>query len=290
MPIHVQKNTTSQIIACEVPECREFMTLAKLSGKPGAECEHLVKVSSAPPYIPPEPLKEESLNTMQEKGLISTNRMSECLKHSMAASEEGICSVYPIFHEKLEDSGRFVYFSIYSGRKERWCLFGRTRVSFDRLLGHWSCLCKGTKKQYRCLHIYMAMWWLYQEREDLVIECSRADSDLSGDPSENDEIEVGVVGERLTKHQLVAMTNYLWQSKRVPEDLPQELRTRASEIPKRFEPTEQTCPYCPGPTPPGLTEPVVVTKRASVYDIDSVKKGLYIKLLNANIKCVIVPL
>lgn len=137
----------------------------------------------------------------------------------------------------------------------------------------------------------MAMWWLYQEREDLVIECSRADSNLSGDPSENEEIEVGVVGEGLTKHQLVAMTNYLWQSKRIPEDLPQELRTQASEIPKRFEPTEQTCPYCPGPTPPGLTEPVVVTKRASVYDIDSVKKGLYIKLQNANIsKCMIMPL
>jgi len=79
----------------------------------------------------------------------------------------------------------------------------------------------------------MAMWWLYQEREDLVIECSRADSDLSGDPSENEEIEVGVVGERLTKHQLVAMSNYLWQSKIIPEDLPQELRTRASKIPKK---------------------------------------------------------
>lgn len=129
----------------------------------------------------------------------------------------------------------------------------------------------------------MAMWWLFQEREDLLIESSRADSDFSGDPSENEEIELGVEGKGLKKNQLVAMTNYFWKNKRIPENLPQKLRTQASQVPERFEPTEETCPYCPGPTPPGLTEPVVVTKNASVYDIDSVKKGLYITLKNANI-------
>ncbi|XP_056123315.1 uncharacterized protein LOC130101559 [Rhinichthys klamathensis goyatoka] len=278
VPIHMQKSTTSQVIACEVAECREFMTLAKLSGKPGAECEHLIRVSSAPPYIPPEPVREETLKTMQEKGLMSTTRMTECTELNSLASSEGICSVFPIFFEKHGYSGRFVYFSIYSGKKERWCLFGRTRVSFDKLLGDWYCLCKSTKKQYRCVHIYMAMWWLFQEREDLLIESSRADSNLSGGPSENEEIELGVEGEGLKKHQLVAMTNYLWENKRIPEVLPQKLRTQASQVPIRFEPTEETCPYCPGPTPPGLTEPVVATKNASVYDIDSVKKGLYIRL------------
>ncbi|KAK9965935.1 hypothetical protein ABG768_018737 [Culter alburnus] len=275
VPIHVQKSTTSQVIACEVPECREFMTLAKLGGKPGAECEHLLRVSSAPPYVPPEPLREESLKMMHEKGLISTQRMTECIENHNQASVEGICSVFPVFYEKHGYSGRFVYFSIYTGRMERWSLFRRTRVSFDKVVGHWYCLCKSTKKQYRCLHIYMAMWWLYQEREDLLLECSRADSDLSGDPSENEELELDV-GKGLQKHQLVAMTNYLWQNKRIPENLPQELRTQAMEVPKMFEPTEKTCPYCPGPTPPGLAEPVVVTKNASVYDIHSVKRGLYI--------------
>lgn len=118
------------------------------------------------------------------------------------------------------------------------------------------------------------MWWLFQERKDLLIESFRADSDLSGDPSENEEIELGVVGEGLKKHQLVAMTNYLWQNKRIPEILPQQLRTQASQVPIRFEPY---CPYCPGPTPPGLTEPVVATKTVSFYDIDSLKKVNYRK-------------
>ncbi len=44
----------------ELPKTSIYLSLDKLSGKPGAECEHLFKVSSAPPYIPPEPLKEES--------------------------------------------------------------------------------------------------------------------------------------------------------------------------------------------------------------------------------------
>ncbi|XP_066526748.1 uncharacterized protein [Hoplias malabaricus] len=217
IPIHVQKSTTSQVIGCEVEECREYMTLAKASGMPGLECEHFRRVPHAHPYVAPQTLKHGSIDLMHEKGLISSSRKEEC----------------------------------------------------------WYCLCKATKKQYRCIHIYLSMWWLYQEREDLLVECTQSASE--GDSFEEEEEDADICLERkdgLTKKQIVDMTTYLWQMKRIPENLPQELKIRVSPLPARFEPTETTCPYCPGPTPPGLTEMVIVTKNAIIYDLESIQKGV----------------
>ncbi|XP_066500407.1 uncharacterized protein [Hoplias malabaricus] len=251
------------------------MTLAKASGMPGLECEHLRRVPHAHPYVAPQTMKHGSIDLMHEKGLISSSRKEECVLINQTAHTEGSCTVFPIFYEEHGYSGRYTYFSVYTGKNGRWCVYGRTRVTFDKLSGCWYCLCKGTKKQYRCIHIYLSMWWLYQEREDLLVECTQSASE--GDSFEEEEEDADICLERkdgLTKKQIVDMTTYLWQMKRIPENLPQELKIWVSPLPAWFEPTETTCPYCPGPTPPGLTEMVIVTKNAIIYDLESIQKGV----------------
>ncbi|CAK6961772.1 uncharacterized protein LOC119013056 [Scomber scombrus] len=57
------------------------------------------------------------------------------------------------------------------------------------------------------------------------------------------------------------------------EDLLVELRTKEQQPPPCFVPIENTCPYCPGPTPPALNPCQTVTTQAVVYGINYVQKA-----------------
>lgn len=134
-------------------------------------------------------------------------------------------------------------------------------------MGKWSCLCSHTKKAHRCIHIYLSLWWTFQCRKELLIE----ERQTSG--SEAEEADYSGPSETFTEHQIVAMTDYLRQNKRIPEVLPLELK-QPIQIPEKFEPAELVCPYCPGPTPPDLSESRIVTRNATVYGLYTAKKGM----------------
>lgn len=130
------------------------MALVKLSGKPGAECEHLISVSSAAPYIPPDPLKEESLMTMQEKGLISSTRMTECAEHDNSASVEGICPMFPIFYEEHIQPDLFTFPFIQAGRKDGASLGGQE----CRLSNFWGTGIAFVKAQRSSIDVSISIW------------------------------------------------------------------------------------------------------------------------------------
>ncbi|KAG9276448.1 hypothetical protein AMEX_G8762 [Astyanax mexicanus] len=271
VPIHLCKSTTSEVIGCEVDDCRDFMALANISGKPGVECEHLSRVAFASPYKEPATLQIHSVKSMVDKGLISLEREKECMDIHAQATKEGACTVFPVFYEEYGYSGRHVYFSVFTGQKNAWSLFGRTRVTFDKIMGKWSCQCSCSKKDHRCTHIYLAMWWLFQSKKELLIE-ERSTSDSESDSVITESLDR--LGSDFTKEQIVAMTNYLWEHKRIPEVLPPELKQEFKQIPEKFEPVEKVCPYCPGPTPPDLSSSTVITTNATVYGLYSVKRGV----------------
>ncbi|ROL42300.1 hypothetical protein DPX16_8179 [Anabarilius grahami] len=77
-----------------------------------------------------------------------------------------------------------------------------------------------------------------------------------------------------THSSLITMTNYLWNFKRIPEDLPPDLTKTEKPVPENFEPTEKNCPYYPGPCPPELNNAFVLTTQATVYGIFSQNKGI----------------
>ncbi|MGH0152716.1 UNVERIFIED_CONTAM: hypothetical protein FKN15_023200, partial [Acipenser sinensis] len=160
------KSFTAQTLDCELEECREFMALANRSGNPGMECCHLQRTVHSLPYSPPNQLCQHSLDSLLSKGLKSNFRKDECASMASQASIEGACAVYPL----LYDAHGFFYFSVYTGKQDYWCRFGRTKVTFDTKTGHWYCQCKGSKKMSFCVHRYLSMWWIYQEKQEVLCE------------------------------------------------------------------------------------------------------------------------
>ncbi len=100
---------------------------------------------------------------------------------------------------------------------------------------------------------------------------SDTDSDL-----DTEDIEPGHFRKAndLSSVQIKKILEYMWNSKRLPPKLPEELQNTTPSIPLKFSPEETKCPYCPGPTPPDLSEEKIVTKNGTVYGILTVQKGL----------------
>ncbi|XP_041844550.1 uncharacterized protein LOC121642123 [Melanotaenia boesemani] len=160
--IHVCKSYDNQSFNCEVPACREYMSMAT-----GKECIHLERLKHYRVQQPPPFLKKSSIDDMLEKGLISNHTKDQCCVMHAKAAKDNTAAVFPVFFEEHGYSGKKVYFSVYTGQLESWCVFGRVRVTFDLASGMWMCRCKATKKRM-CVHIYLSMSWIFQERPGLL--------------------------------------------------------------------------------------------------------------------------
>ena len=271
--VHICKSFSNQVIDCEAAGCREFMTMAT-----GRECFHLERVKHFKPHEPPPLLKTPSIWEMFDKGLISGSARDECTRLNDKAKQEGTVGVFPVFYDEHGYSGLRVNFSVYTGKIDGWCTFGRTRVTLDTRTGKWTCRCRCTNKR-SCIHILLSMCWTYQERRHLLQEsekdmgCSSdTDDDLYGEdmePSKGRKRQ-----EHISSVQIQKMVEYMWRTKRIPPTLPEELKSTAPIVPERFTPEETKCPYCPGPTPPDLSEEKLVTKKGTIYGILAVHKGL----------------
>ncbi len=91
------------------------------------------------------------------------------------ACVQGVDCVYPIFWGEHDFS---VFFSVYTDLEDKWCQFGRTRVSFDTKSGSWKCLCR--LKRSRCVHKCLSLWWLFQERPELLQNGLHVHTDQAG--------------------------------------------------------------------------------------------------------------
>ncbi|XP_076841396.1 uncharacterized protein LOC143485752 [Brachyhypopomus gauderio] len=272
--IHVCKSILSQSLACEVPLCRDYMKIGLESGNPGIECQHLHRTNRAIPYSQPPVLRLDSLQLMVDRGLVSTSQKDECVGLNSKSLSVGADSVFPIFWGEHGLSERYVYFSVFTGMKDNWCQFGRTRVTFDSQTGQWHCQCRN--KIRKCVHRYISMWWIFQERRNLL----HAEMDPSAE--EIDDIEERVRESEDTRRDVskgpsvdvCQLTEYIWRQKRIPGELDVELSKTEKKVPQFFEPVETNCPYCPGPSPPALGEKTLVTNHGTVYGISTVIKDV----------------
>ncbi|KAL6481153.1 hypothetical protein MHYP_G00092330 [Metynnis hypsauchen] len=246
------------------------MDIAERSGRPGRERLHLSRAQTASVHIPPAVLQEDSLQNMMDKGLMSSSRVNERIKLNNYACRENSCCVCPVFYADFGFSKRYVHFSVYTGESDNWCKFGRTRVTFDTETGQWSCGCKGRSNPTRCVHRYLCMWWIFQERQDLLMNFDDTDRDMEVD--ENSETTSKETKGHLDSADIIKMTSYLMKHKRIPEELSDNFCV-VREVPKKCETLETICPYCPGPAPPELSPPKLCTKEAVVYGLCSVTKG-----------------
>lgn len=203
----------------------------------------------------------------------------KCEELHKAATDSGTDCVFPVFLGDEGYSDRWYYFSVFTNENDNWCRFGRTRVMFDSVAGQWNRQCRGTEKSHRCVHRMIAMWWIFQEFPDTLL----ANIDIQND--DIDDLETHIVDNSITwepnnlnSTNICAMTEYLYTNKRIPslQDLFVELRTTEAKPPPGFVPSETTCPYCPGPTPPALNPHKILTAQATVYGINYIQKGKYI--------------
>ncbi|XP_068584524.1 uncharacterized protein, partial [Cebidichthys violaceus] len=273
-PIHVVKSTYPPQLDCEVEKCRTFMQIAWSSGNPEKECVHLERTKTAKPYAKPAVLTSTSLQDMVSKGLMTSEWGDKCEKLNIAANNNGVDSVFPVFFGDEGYSQRWYFFSVFTNEMDNWCHFGRTRVTFDSVGGQWNCQCRGTGRSHRCIHRMMGMWWIFQQSPGTLASSDIQVEDI--DDLETHMVETTVTCEphNLNTQNMCLMTEYLATKKRIPclQDLPVKLRTQEEQPPQCFIPSENTCPYCPGPTPPALNPSKIVTTQAMVYGISYVQK------------------
>ncbi|XP_036943300.1 uncharacterized protein LOC119013056 [Acanthopagrus latus] len=278
LPVHVIKSTNPPKIDCEVPNCRKFMQIAWSSGNPGKECKHLERTKNAKSYAKPAVLTSASLKDMLSKGLMSSEWGVRCENLNLDSNKLGLDSVFPVIFEDEGYSKRWVFFSVFTSQTDNWCQFGRTIVMFDTVAGQWNCQCRGTGTSHRCIHRMMAMWWIFQESPGTLMETLDIQTqDIDDLESHIVETSISCEQQPVNSQKICIMTDYLMTHKRIPflQDLPVELRTKEQQPPPPcFVPTENTCPYCPGPTPPALNPSNTVTTQAVVYGINYVQKGV----------------
>ncbi|XP_056298965.1 uncharacterized protein LOC130211941 [Pseudoliparis swirei] len=252
------------------------MELANASGYPGKECIHLERIKYADLYVPPASVQHISLQEMLDKALISTE-WSECCKElQSAASNQNIRSIHPILYGEVGFSKRWLFFSVFTGKRDNWCRFERTIVSFDSVGGQWHCPCRGSGQTHRCVHHMMAMWWIYQESPNHLSNCDTHPEQIMNMETELLETEVPCPSYTVNDQKVAVMTEYLAKHKRIPPlaNIPLDVRTKEKPPPNCFIPSEMICPYCPGPTPPDLTIMEIKTTQATVYGFSYVQKGV----------------
>ncbi|XP_047248739.1 uncharacterized protein si:ch211-10d23.5 [Girardinichthys multiradiatus] len=253
LPIHVVKSTNPPKLDL------------RLKGVTNKVCKTLYQTSS--PHIC------FTLQDMLSKGLMSSDWGLKCEQMDIEAKNSEVDSVFPVSFGDKGQSQRCFFFSVFTNEADSWCQFGRTRVMFDAVAGKWNCQCRGSGKS----HCMMAIWWIFQESPGTLMATSDVQvEDI--DDLESHMVDGGIssVPNSLNTQNICVMTEYFYRQKRIPslQQLPFKLRTQEETPPPSFFPTESTCPYCPGPTPPELSPSKVVTSQAMMYGINYVKKGI----------------
>ncbi|KAK0156411.1 hypothetical protein N1851_000281 [Merluccius polli] len=169
-----------------------------------------------------------------------------------------------LFLERRETPSGGIFFPVFTKETDNWCQFGRTRVTFDAVAGQWNCQCRGTRESHRCIHRTLLATSDIHIHDIDDLESHIVESSIASEPH------------NVNSQRICAMTECLLRQKHIPclQELPVELRTQEKQPPPCFVPFENTCPYCPGPTPPALNVAKVVTTQAMVYGMNYVKKGV----------------
>lgn len=148
----------------------------------------------------------------------------------LKASEEEVDCVFPIFWGEYGLSETYIYFSVFTNLTDNWCRLGRTIVTFDKTYGKWHCQCRGTKNRLSCVHRYLCMWWIFQERTEYL------QNDVT--PEEIEDLEEQaqeIIDETQPTNEsssgVMKMTEYFLKCKRIPENLQQDLITTEMPIP-----------------------------------------------------------
>ncbi|XP_052435978.1 uncharacterized protein LOC127975954 [Carassius gibelio] len=263
VPLHIQVKTWGEHhkVICESHECQVSMEVAQRSGLSSYQCKHIRSVNYCASSAEPVSLKEEILSEMVKAKWFSNEKKKICLTRQQHANSSHIpLSVQTSIG--TPETKKFI--SVFEPSVSYYSRLGRVMVVYDSKLNTWHCPCAILRRS--CVHKYIAKWHLFQTQRDLFRTVFSREESPRKEPyaqSEKDFREDNPVYP--PKHQgLNNMVCYILQHKKIPVDLPDDVRVPSpdKDYPKILCPDECVCQICPGVVP--LSEPILITKKAKI--------------------------
>lgn len=258
VPVHVRKKVRAgQVVRCDLRECHQFQRMAVRHGLTVTSCQHTQDVEHCKKTAPEEALRSEVLDEMVALKHLSDAKRAMCLRRQkMAQTAKVPFSVLVDFG----GSPRHMFVSVHEPKTNDFC-FGRVMVSFNMDRNMWHCPC--TKPHMSCFHKNIAKWHIFQTNRDLM-ESSESSRTGKGKSTNRNNA-------KLAKGDITRSVDYMYDQKKIPAELPEDLTNTLCEFPAHLFPVETTCEVCPHC--PGLEESECITDQAKIVTMLGVADG-----------------
>lgn len=267
VPVHVIKKISDGVdkMLCEEDRCEVIFQFQKKGGLPYIQCPHLRSVDYCISHARQEDLDPSALEELVANDLIGKEMKAKCLKLHDQATQ----NLAPL--ASLVDLGgtHCLYFSVFEPKVTQYSKFGRLFVTYNIRGKFWHCDC--CQGRMYCLHKCIAKWYLYQTNQKLFSSNAKQDALLEGgEPMERKPETIHPPGDENLKQ----MAKYVYDQKKLPSTLPENLTQFESEIQfsKQLIPAETLCQECTGQV--CLTDPVLITDNARIVTSTGVIQGV----------------
>ncbi|XP_062382763.1 uncharacterized protein LOC134070421 [Sardina pilchardus] len=258
-PVHAQRKVSGgQVVRCDLKECQQFQQMAERHGLSVSHCQHTRDLDLCTETAAEDPLDQEVLDEMVLLKHLSDAKRAMCLRRQKMAQAAKVP-----FAVRVELGGgrappRHVFVSVHEPKTNDFSCLGRVMVSYDVDRNVWRCPC--TKPHFLCLHKNIARWHVFQTDRDLIRNpgfSSSREASGRGNAGSADGNRAG------SAHGDVKRSvEYIYEHKRIPAELPEDLTSTVFEFPAHLFPTETTCDLCSHD--PSLEEAEIVTEQAKI--------------------------
>jgi hypothetical protein len=173
-PIHVQFHTRPDTgetnMLCESPDCLKLASLNE--GRQTMICQHMAAFPKAKQAEEQDPLSVKVLNEICDAGIITRDRVNELMETVTELAP--LCSTCPLAFYWCPNrfTVNHAYVSICEPEVRPYARLKRVVVAlnFSIVPFHIKCDCTFKSDSTNCIHCYIALWRIVQERPELLTE------------------------------------------------------------------------------------------------------------------------
>ncbi|XP_076153975.1 uncharacterized protein LOC143137605 [Alosa pseudoharengus] len=252
-PVHAQRKVyDGQVVRCDLKECHQFQQMAKRHGLSVSHCQHTKDLDLCNETAPYVVLDQEVLDEMVVVKQLSDAKRAVCLRRQKMAKAAKIP-----FSVRVDLGGapRRVFVSVHESKTNEFSCLGRVMVSYNVDRNEWLCPC--TKPHISCVHKNIAKWHVFQTNRDLIKGASLPSRNATGRGNVDSTNDTNSANGDVKRS-----VEYIYEHKRIPAELPEDLTNTVFEFPAHLFPVETTCDLCLHE--PSLEESEIVTDQAKI--------------------------
>ncbi|XP_049337255.1 uncharacterized protein LOC103031382 [Astyanax mexicanus] len=272
-PVHVIQKLwgSNQKSICEVDECNVNMDVAIRSGHKVFRCCHQRSLDycSLHGTKEDEDLKEEVLTEMVSARWFGESKKHLCLQRKKEAADKGA----PLAVSINIGPPKKHYVSVFENKLSYYSRLGRVMVFYDAQKNSWHCPC--VRAKVSCPHKYIAKWLLFQTKKHLFRSVRSTEPLDDRTAPEVQEEENGKAESFLYPpqgKQLERVVRYILHNKKLPVELPEDLKKPTTDALTSLIPFEEFCTECHDQVP--LSDPILITTKAKMVTLTSVFEGI----------------